>query len=552
MRKTTLLLMLLLWAVAGHAQATAPSAHDHGHMDAAIGYIPRDVLQIPISLRNNVGQVNDQVTTSNPNAQAYYNQGVACLHNYVWIDASRSFNQALRLDPQLAMAYVGLFRVFINLNDLPAAAEAVRKAQELQKPVSDRERRRIEATAKHLEAMQDLGNHETHEAYKKALNVLLNIYPEDVELWLLRGNTEESGADGRGQRGQSGSIAFYLAALAYAPDNFAAHHYLTHSLENIGQNQEAEKHGQRNAQLASAVPHAHHMWGHDLRLIGKIDAAIEQFEIANQLEKNWYSSDGFDPSLDWHRPHNLDLLSRSLQHEGRMKEAERYIREAAQLRPTTPYAAYGKKMLPDFLLARGRKEEALAAALEMQKSEWALGRLEGHILAGRDLLALNKLAEARAQLAAAEKELPKARKNFTGVMTFDRFAGKELDELRGEILLRSADKKPANDLLRTTADTLASRRGADALEELYLVEHIGRVAREQQQWDLAQHASALMLSFDPNYFGAHYAAALVAQHNGDAAKTQEEFATAKRLWAHADPGLMELSKLNGTLQAGFK
>jgi len=521
-------------------------------MDAAVGYIPRDVLQLPITLRNNVGHVDDPVTTNNPEAQAFYNQGVACLHNYVWMDAARSFNQALRLDPQLAMVHVGLFRVFINLNDLPAAAEEVRKAQALQTPLTDRERRRIEVTAKHLEARQDLKNHEKHEAYKKTLDAALDSNTEDVELWLLRGNAEEPAADGRGQRGKSGSIAFYEAAMAYSPDNFAAHHYLTHSLENIGRNQDAEKHGQRYSQLADGVPHAHHMWCHDLRLVGKIDAAIEQFEIATQLEKNWYKTDGLDPSLDWHRPHNLDLLSRSLQHEGRMNEAERYIREAAQLRPTTAYAAYGKKMLPDFLLARGRTEEALAAATEMQKSKWPLGRLEGHVLAGRDLLALNRVEEARAQIAAAENEIPEARKDFTGVMTFERFAGEELDELRGEILLRSADKKPANDLLRATANSLSSRRGADALEELYLLERIAGIARGQEQWELAQHAATLMISFDPNYFGAHYAAALVARHNGDATKSQEEFATAKKLWTHADPGLPELSELKATPQGGFK
>jgi hypothetical protein len=50
------------------------------------------------------------------------------------------------------------------------------------------------------------------------------------------------------------------------------------------------------------------------------------------------------------------------------------------------------------------------------------------------------------------------------------------------------------------------------LEELYLLEHIARIAREPQQWELAQHAATLMISFDPNCFGAHYAAARVAQH----------------------------------------
>jgi tetratricopeptide (TPR) repeat protein len=550
MIRATFILALLFSATITFAQAVASASHDHSaHTDQAMGYIPREVLQVPITIRNNVGHTDDRVTTTSAEAQAFYNQGVAYLHSYVWIDAARSFNQALRLDPQLALAHVGLFRVFINVNDLPAAAEELRKAQALQSSASDRERLRIEVTSSHLEAMQDLQSHEKHEAYKQALDSALNLYPEDVQLWLLRGNAEELAADGRGQRGKSASIAFYEAAMAYSADDFAAHHYLTHSYEAIGHNLDAEKHGRRYAELADGIPHAHHMWGHDLRLIGKIDAAIQQFEIANELEKKWYKTDGLDPSLDWHRPHNLDLLSRSLQHEGRMHEAEVYIREATQLRPTTAYAAYGKKSLPDFLLARGRTEEALAAAVEMQKSPWALGRFEGHALAGRNFLAVNKVAEASAQLAAAESEIPETRKDFKGVVTFERYAGEQVDELRGEILLRSADKKAGNDLLHETAASLASRRGADALEELYLLEHIGKVARDQQQWELAEYCATLMIAFDANYFGAHYAAALVAQHKGDAAKTKQEFSAAKGLWAHADPGLPELTRVNATLQA---
>jgi len=294
------------------------------------------------------------------------------------------------------------------------------------------------------------------------------------------------------------------------------------------------------------------MWGHDLRLTGNIDAAIAQFEIANQLEKNWYAQDGLDPSLDWHRPHNLDLLSRSLQYEGRMGETEQTIREAMQLKPTTMYAGYNQKMLADFLIARGRNEEALAAATTMQKSQWPLARMEGHVLAGRALLAMNKVTDARAQLAGAEAEIPAASKEFTGVVTFQRVAGDQLDELRGEILLHSADIKQGSALLLKTAESLASHRGADALAELYLLEHIARVAREQQQGELAQQTAGLMMSFDSDYFGAHYAAGLVAEHNGDAAKAHQEMATAKQLWVHADPGLVELSQIDSKLQVAAK
>src|SRR4029077_18550022 len=293
-----------------------------------------------------------------------------------------------------------------------------------------------------------------------------------------------------------------------SPDNFAAHHYLIHSYENISRNDEAAKQGERYAHLAPGVPHAHHMWGHDLRLVGKIDEAIEQFEIADRLELSWYKTDGLDASLDWHRPHNLDLLSRSLQHEGRIGEAERYIREAMELTPKTALGAYRQKMLADFLIARGRNEEALAAARAMQGSTWALARLEGHLLAARALLAMNKVEEARAELDAGEKEIPGAKKAFTGVVTFERMVENQLSEVKGEALLRTADKKQADDLLLKAAESLGSHRVADALEELYLLEQIARVAREQQQWELAERTAQMMMEFDPKYFGAHYAAAL--------------------------------------------
>ena len=549
--------LICLFLVLPVVQAQEMSAEEHSHMGEVVGYVPREVLQRPVTLRDNVGHVNDPVATKNTEAQAFYNQGMAYIHSYVWIDAARSFNQALRLDPTLAMAHIGLFRVFINLDDLKSAGEEIAKAQALQSAVSDHERRRIDVSVKHLDAMRDLRDSSKHEVYKKALEGALDKNPEDIELWLLRGNAAEAAADGRGQRGHADSIAFYEAALARSPDNFAAHHYLIHSYESIGRNEEAAKHGDRYSHLADGVSHAHHMWGHDLRLIGQINAAIEQFEIANHIESNWYKNDNLDPSLDWHRPHNLDLLSRSLQHEGRMREAERYIREAMQLQPTTMYAGYNQKVLADFLIARGRYQEAFAAAGPMDQSKWALGRFGGHVVKARALLAMNKLSEAQSEFAAAEKEIPACEKEFTGVVTFDRIAGDQLNEVRGEILLHAssknpADQKKANELLRQAADSLASHRGADALAELYLLEHIARIAREQQQWELAAHCADLMVAFDANYFGSHYASALVANHNGDSAKARQEMAMAQPLWRHADANLPEMGVLQAKLAAPAK
>jgi hypothetical protein len=160
---------------------------------------------------------------------------------------------------------------------------------------------------------------------------------------------------------------------------------------------------------------------------------------------------------------------------------------------------------------------------------------------------MNKVDNARSELAAAEKEIPEASKDFSGVVSFDRFTGDQLNELRGELQLHSYrhdSLKQADELLSKTADSVASHRGADALAELYLLEHIARIAREQQQWELAKHSAELMMTFDPSYFGAHYAAALIAEHHGDSARQHKEMAAAQQLWSHADPNLRELAQVS--------
>ena len=51
-----------------------------------------------------------------------------------------------------------------------------------------------------------------------------------------------------------------------------------------------------------------------------------------------------------------------------------------------------------------------------------------------------------------------------------------------------------------------------------------------------------LIDHDPSYAGSHYALALVAEHDGDAAAAKTEFALATKHWAKADPDLPELSE----------
>jgi tetratricopeptide (TPR) repeat protein len=366
-RASATLLLLLLIPPAAFAQE---DPHAHHLMAAQVGWVEREVLERPVPLRPGIGVLHDPATTASAEAQKFYDQGLAYLHSYVWIEAARSFHQALRHDPRLALAHWGLSRTYSGLEDPEAARRAWERATELAAGASERERRRIAARGVQLEAIAEPASVEKHAAYKKALDAALAIDFADPELWLLRGNAEEPTALGRGQRGSAASVAFYERALKLVPDHFPAHHYLVHSYETIGRIEDALRHGEVFARLAPEIPHAQHMYGHDLRRVGRMQEAIARFEETDRLERAYYASEGIAAEADWHHAHNLDLLATCYQHLGQMRRAEDLMRESWALEPATDTLEFNKKEWPAFLLGRGRAEEALAAARDTRSWRW--------------------------------------------------------------------------------------------------------------------------------------------------------------------------------------
>ena len=531
MRLASCVLALSLAAVAAEAQEDP-----HAACVAPAGWVPRAMLSRPVPLREGTGNAREEVTAASPEARAFYIQGLNYLHGYVWIEAARSFHQALRLDPGLAMAYVGLSRVYSGL-EAPADAEsALAEAQARAAKVTPRERRRIAVRAAQLHAMADLGDVTRHVAYKKAIDDALAADMNDVELWLLRGNAEEPTAAGRGQRGGAASIAFYDRALRLQPDSGAAHHYLTHSYETIGQIPDALEHGEVYARLAPAIPHSHHMWGHDLRRVGRVDDAIAAFLRTDALEKAYYAAEGIAPEMDWHHVHNLDLLATAYQYKGQMRLAEERLREMAALPPVTDYLEFNQKTLASFLLDRGRAEDGLAAARAIASGRSAAARAAGRALEGHALLALGRRDAARAALTQAQRELDTVPTLAAGLTVTRRAVEPWVDTLRGEILLREGKVAEGRALLKDVQTRLRAIPGPDAwIQALFRLEGIARVARDAGDWELAAYTADQMIEHDPSYAGAHAAQAAVARHAGDDARAEREMDAARRAWAQADP-----------------
>jgi len=531
--------LLMLLSSLTHAQDDP-----HAGCAAPPSYVPKDLLDRETPLRRGVGNSQEAVTTASKEAQAFYNQGLNYLESYVWIEASRSFHQALRNDPKLAMAYLGLSYVQSGLENADGARQYLENAKALSSGASERELRRIDIREKQLAAIGDVKDTALFLAYKKAIDDALAQDMENPQLWLLRGNAEETNASGRGQRGGAASVAYYQAVLNLVPDHASAHHYLIHSYETIGRIDKALEHGDDFARLSPSIPHAHHMWGHDLRRVGKVDDAIKQFLKAYELERAYYAAENIDPALDWHHGHNLDLLAGCYEHKGQMVLAEKTLRESTALAPVSAYRAFNMRELPNFLIHRARYEEALEAARDMTSMNYAQARSAGHALAGQSLLWLKRTDEARAELANAQKELANVPQVALGLDPARSMVEPWVEALRGELLLRDGKLEEGRTVLKEVVRALRAAPGPDAWSQaLFRLEAMGHTAMEVGDWELAEFIATQMIDHDAAYGGSHAVLARVLAHKGDRAGAERESRLAKRYWRDADPDLPELKQI---------
>jgi tetratricopeptide (TPR) repeat protein len=524
--------MLTMLAI---ALGLAQTAHDHPVPPASA-----DVLAIakrPLPIRSGIGSAHDPVTTSSREAQAFYDQGLAYLHSYVWLEAARSFNQALRLDPNIAMAHAQLAIADTELNAPAAAREALARAQALAPKANDHDRTHIDARVRQIAAESDAS---TLGAYRSALDAALAKYPQDEELWLARGQAESPDPAERGQGSTAGSIRFYEKALALAPTHFAAHHYLTHAYENSGRVDDALKEGAAYAAMSPSVPHARHMHGHDLRRAGRVDAAIEEFRAADALATSYFKAEDVAPGLDWHYQHNLDLLATTYQYAGEMKMAEPLLKASFAIASPLVVQEFNKRAWTVFLRARGRVDEALAAARVMAAHRSAIVSAAGHVEAGRALL-LQRQFQAATEEANAALRLMRSAPDGAGLVATP------LKALQGEFFLRTGERDKGRALLEEVTRAVRSAPGPDAwTQATFEIEAIARAARDSGAWELADWAARQMIEHDTRYAGAHYARALVARHAGDEKTAHAELALAAQYWAKADPDLPELQTIRGT------
>ena len=147
----------------------------------------------PPPLHDDLGDSERTVSTNSVEAQAYFDRGLILCWGFNHDEAVLAFEEAIRLDPDCAMAWWGLaYALGPNIN-LPLtdegmarrAHQAAQKALELADTASPVERALIEAMAQRFAEDPPAARSALDDAYARAMRNAWEQYPDDPEVGVI-------------------------------------------------------------------------------------------------------------------------------------------------------------------------------------------------------------------------------------------------------------------------------------------------------------------------------------------------------------------------------
>ncbi|HSJ99267.1 MAG TPA: hypothetical protein VLC53_19485 [Myxococcota bacterium] len=400
----------------------------------------RSALQPP-RLFEGLGGIHQPISSQVPEAQQYFNQGLALTYGFNHEAAIDSFREAARLDPQCAICWWGVAYAWgpnINAPMGPqGAAEAWKAAQEakrLARHASPAERAWIEALQTRYvedpEASAGAERKALDRGYADAMRGLRRAQPENLHVAALFAESlmdlspwnywQDDGSPREHTEEVAESLAFVLER---EPNHVGALHFWIHLYERF-EPERAEAQADRLWQLAPSAGHLVHMPAHIYFRVGRYAESADVNERAAAADVAWFSwCRAPQAYAALYYPHNLHFLWASAlaqgDFDGSITAARRLVAQIRddQLRDfpfledflTTPLLTFARFGEWDLVLG----EPAPPAERRFQTALWHYAR--GLAFARtRDLAGA---AEERAALAAIAVD-PQL-----GAMIFDTSGG---------------------------------------------------------------------------------------------------------------------------------
>jgi peroxiredoxin len=484
-------------------------------------------------LMKGMGKVSFPVTTKSSLAQKFFNQGVAQIHGFWYLEAERSFRQVADIDPGCAMAYWGM--AMANVNNDKRARGFIKEAVKRAASASPRERMWIDALAEyHSEAKDRPSEKERRRQLVRRLEAIVKQYPDDdeakafygVQLWFNQGQLPIFS--------RWSVDALHNAVLKKNPLH-PLHHYRIH----LWNGPEAQaKNALNSAALGGpsspGIAHMWHMPGHiysDLRRYA--DAAWSQ-EASARVDHAHMIRDRLLPDQIHNYAHNNQWLVTDLSHIGRVHDAIDLAKNMIELPRHPKYnnisgwggsARYGRTRLMEVLT----RYELWDAAIELGQTVYlestdvqdeqvnrlkALGAAyfsTGQLEKGREqMAAVQALIDKLAPKATEKDDKPKddyrtsgLRKALSELKVYEALANgqseaarKELSELsnlpterRAWLWLQAGDKAQAEKLAKQAADNQPNEVQPLA-SYVEVMQACGKTEEARKQFDRLRELSA--------------------------------------------------------------
>src|SRR3984957_10522269 len=292
----------------------------------------------PVTLVAGLGDLHHSVSTRNPQAQQFFDQGLRFIYCFNHDEAARSFQHAAELDPNLAMAYWGVAEaVGPNYND-PAdpdrykhAHDAVQKAVDRSAGASPSEQAYIQALAKRFPADQVSDLKKAAEDYRDPMRQVVASFPDDLDAATLFAeagmNLHPWGLwhlDGTPEAGTDEIVATLESVMKRDPNHLGAIHYYIHAVEASNNPERALAGANKLASLAPGAGHIVHMPAHVYIRTGDYEAAVKTNEQAAMVDRAYIKATGAQgiyPMMYY--SHNLHFVAMCGAMNGRYAEARK-------------------------------------------------------------------------------------------------------------------------------------------------------------------------------------------------------------------------------------
>jgi tetratricopeptide (TPR) repeat protein len=467
----------------------------------------------------NLCLVKYRVSTASPECQSFFDQGLGYYYSYVWMEAARSFETALKHDPNCALAWWGLSKACEKWGKA-AYAPPLKKAQEMMSQANEREQRLIKARLQEKGLIEGIKVENRRKEAVKTLDELLMLHDDDEEAWFARAQVAD---------GPNANVPFYKALLRINPLHPGAHHELIHHYENIRRPALGWPHAEGFVASSPGIPHAFHMQAHLAMRIGKWEKTTDRSAHAIELQEAYHKSMNVKPGEDWQFSHHLETLMQSLIHDGRFKEAH-IIRMKCE-----NYKYMQRVHWFRLALAERDWDEALKQAAANPKDKLATSYMRALVYFSkgdceRARPEVNVLQESYVT-NRANKDLELRLWTVQGLLMCATGGGDG-----GLKLLAKAVEKTKNDYGRH-----AWGHGA------YYMEYWGLGALRANRLDVAEEAFLEALAHDAGSVRAALGMYIVCDRQARTEEANRFAELAQRCWRKADPGLIqaELEYLRG-------